>query len=336
MPIRVACKCGQQFAAKDELAGKLAKCPKCGQALQIPQPPKTAAPAKQTAAAPRAAAPAAARTPPVSSSLATLLDEVGIAAVAEDNRPRCPNCKEPMQPEAVLCVSCGFHVESGKQIKGVATALAAEKDTYGLAGEEGHAAAALRALKSAERMIRDDAAEEYKIRTQGMPTWALVLAFAGVVSFCVTMSVLPTGQALAISGWVLIVGAALVSLVCNVFLIVAAFTESLACGLMFLFVPFYSLIYVFTRWKTCKKFFIIILLCQLPSGLGGFLLGLSGNFQEESGKSWRSGEPAAVVACREQPRTETPPCPTAPCCPATHFAPFPRDPGGRNGKGRCG
>ena len=38
MPIKVTCQCGQQFAARDELAGKRAKCPKCGTVLTIPQP----------------------------------------------------------------------------------------------------------------------------------------------------------------------------------------------------------------------------------------------------------------------------------------------------------
>lgn len=36
MPISVACQCGQQFQAKEALAGKRVKCPKCGNALSIP------------------------------------------------------------------------------------------------------------------------------------------------------------------------------------------------------------------------------------------------------------------------------------------------------------
>src|SRR2546428_11367635 len=36
MPIPVSCQCGQSFRAKDDLAGKRVKCPKCGQVLQIP------------------------------------------------------------------------------------------------------------------------------------------------------------------------------------------------------------------------------------------------------------------------------------------------------------
>lgn len=36
MAINVKCGCGQEFMAKDELAGKKVKCPKCGQILAIP------------------------------------------------------------------------------------------------------------------------------------------------------------------------------------------------------------------------------------------------------------------------------------------------------------
>jgi hypothetical protein len=38
MPIKVACQCGQRFAANDALAGKRVKCPKCGGVLAIPRP----------------------------------------------------------------------------------------------------------------------------------------------------------------------------------------------------------------------------------------------------------------------------------------------------------
>ncbi|MCH7727868.1 MAG: hypothetical protein IH991_15520, partial [Planctomycetes bacterium] len=36
MPIPVACQCGQKFQAKETLAGKRVKCPKCGGVLSIP------------------------------------------------------------------------------------------------------------------------------------------------------------------------------------------------------------------------------------------------------------------------------------------------------------
>jgi RsiW-degrading membrane proteinase PrsW (M82 family) len=39
MAIEVSCDCGGRFRAKDELAGRRVKCPKCGAALTIPLPP---------------------------------------------------------------------------------------------------------------------------------------------------------------------------------------------------------------------------------------------------------------------------------------------------------
>lgn len=38
MSIQVACQCGQQFSAKDELAGKRVRCPACQNPLDIPAP----------------------------------------------------------------------------------------------------------------------------------------------------------------------------------------------------------------------------------------------------------------------------------------------------------
>ena len=68
MPIKVACQCGQQFVAKDELAGKRVKCPKCGTALTIPQPGAGQGGAKQ--------------------QLSDLLDDAGLRAGLR----RCPGC----------------------------------------------------------------------------------------------------------------------------------------------------------------------------------------------------------------------------------------------------
>ena len=38
MPIIVSCECGKRFRARDELAGRRAKCPNCGAVLTIPKP----------------------------------------------------------------------------------------------------------------------------------------------------------------------------------------------------------------------------------------------------------------------------------------------------------
>ena len=106
MPISIACKCGQKFAAKDSLAGKTVKCPKCGQPLKIPKsgPDSAEAAVKESA-------------PGLNSSnpLHDLLDEVGVTASATGRR--CSECGADLTPEAIICIQCGFNTETGKQLK---------------------------------------------------------------------------------------------------------------------------------------------------------------------------------------------------------------------------
>ena len=98
MPIAVACQCGAKFAAKDELAGKTVKCPKCSQPLVI----AAAAPGVPTAA-----------KWPGDPLIAKLFDEVGLTA--SKTGFRCPKCRSDVQQGAVLCVNCGTNLETGKQ-----------------------------------------------------------------------------------------------------------------------------------------------------------------------------------------------------------------------------
>jgi hypothetical protein len=55
MPIAFSCSCGRKINAKDEHAGKKAKCPACGQVVTVPSPAKASASAGAAAARPKAA-----------------------------------------------------------------------------------------------------------------------------------------------------------------------------------------------------------------------------------------------------------------------------------------
>lgn len=284
MPIPVACKCGQKFAAKDEFAGKVMKCPKCGNGLEIPAPPQGQAatkpnPALQARGAATArSAPAAPRGP----SLADLFDEAGVKPEVADNRPRCPQCKEPMATaDAILCVNCGFNVETGKRLHGLATAHGADKNLYGLTDEGGHGSAAKSVLRKAEKAIKDDKIEEYKIRTQGMPVWALAIMFGCLVTFGVGMSTLPAAQALWWTGIVLAILPGAVGFIHNIMILVIAFNESAKEGVCCLLIPFYIVYYSCTRWKQCGRLFTIMVICSVLSGLGGGLTGISPQFKVE-------------------------------------------------------
>src|SRR6185436_18452823 len=101
MPIKVTCACGAAFAAKDELAGRAVKCPKCQQPLKIPA-------AGGAPAAPKKPAPAPA---PGGSSLnlgsevqrgasaSDAFSDVGLGQQAAGMRP-CPGCGAPLAQNA--------------------------------------------------------------------------------------------------------------------------------------------------------------------------------------------------------------------------------------------
>ncbi len=109
MAISARCKgCGVGFKAKDTLAGKKVKCPKCAQPILIPKSPKTSQ--TQVKNAPAKAASGGAYNP-----LLDLLDEVEVKSVTRG--PVCPSCNGAMTPNAVVCVECGYNVETGEQLK---------------------------------------------------------------------------------------------------------------------------------------------------------------------------------------------------------------------------
>ena len=56
----------------------------------------------------------------------------------------------------------------------------------------------------------------------------------------------------------------LIALIGSIWFLVVAFKESFGCGLLCMFVPFYSLYYTFSRWKTTKiPFFVSLAGCAI-------------------------------------------------------------------------
>lgn len=104
MPIRMQCQCGQVLGVKEEFAGKVVKCPKCQTAMRVPQP--------------QAAGAAAGGSQALGGGLDSLFDDVGIKS-AKDRAPTCPSCRAVVQPNAVLCVNCGFDFRSGEMRRSV-------------------------------------------------------------------------------------------------------------------------------------------------------------------------------------------------------------------------
>lgn len=112
MPIRTHCvECNAVFQAKDTLAGKKVKCPKCSAPVLIG--------ASRIGVGVKSAKGTAGVKPAAKSAynpLIGLLDEADIKSVVKKG-PLCPNCSAEMKPGGVICVSCGYNIETGKRLK---------------------------------------------------------------------------------------------------------------------------------------------------------------------------------------------------------------------------
>jgi hypothetical protein len=200
------------------------------------------------------------------------LDEVGFHVHEdEDNAQFCPACDEKMSDHALLCVKCGYNLETGKFAKGLGGSGAAAA-----AGKaEGHAGAAEMLLKKAQHAIYVDAQEEKEQRRQGAPIWLLATGLILILTFAIGLSFLPRGTAFRIAGivWMSILGLAYTWF--TIKLIVIAFSESWVTGLMYLFVPFYALYFIITRWDKCSGTFFMVFILGILWNIGWALVQMS-------------------------------------------------------------
>lgn len=104
MAIKAKCgSCNVGFTAKDALAGKTVKCPKCKNPLKVPQ---KSAPKKPVAAA---------ASPQAHNPLLDLLDEAGVESMPRG--PICENCGSEIAADAIICVQCGYNMATGQTIQ---------------------------------------------------------------------------------------------------------------------------------------------------------------------------------------------------------------------------
>jgi len=106
MAIKVKCNCGVRFQAKDQLAGKKVKCPKCSNPIRIPNPQAAAVTSSSSAPAPV-------------SPLEDLLNEIGVSQNAPATGPLCPSCQSSIKANDILCVQCGYDLKTGQRLETV-------------------------------------------------------------------------------------------------------------------------------------------------------------------------------------------------------------------------
>jgi predicted Zn finger-like uncharacterized protein len=268
MPLAVVCPhCGKQFNAKDELAGKRVKCSQCAGVISIPAA-SAAAPANPAARSPakpaggnavaqpakRGAAPATMGTNPMRQpgpmqqpphmqqpgGVADILDdnkmgELVSATILRPGETMCPNCRAAVPMGGSMCVKCGFDFRAGKVFRTVVP-------------------------KPPDPRIR---------KTLGA-LGALALVIVGIVVTSGLLIAVPIawnsfGLEKIDIAWknygmsAIVLGGAL-TLLFNASILADAFKEGPGRGLMYLFVPGYSIYFICTRWSICAKPFFASLI----------------------------------------------------------------------------
>lgn len=101
-PIAVACTCGAKLRVPTAAAGKKVKCPKCGEAISVPEGANTQPPAAEPDVATESAAPEKPSVSPASSAAAPLLAACScgatlkVPATAGGKTVKCPKCSNPV------------------------------------------------------------------------------------------------------------------------------------------------------------------------------------------------------------------------------------------------
>lgn len=242
MPIKVACKCGAAFAAKDELAGRTLACPKCKQPLKIV--------AAQAAGAPAAVAAAAAPH-----ANADLFDGLGMKA-RDTTVPRCPGCNADLPPNAVLCVKCGYNIKLGRRMQTIS--MSGEGPAVASGGGHGAGVTSMLMARAAAAAEEDEIAEKSKTK-EGMPLWLLFVGLFACVLFGIVMSLIPQTTALAGTGMLLLFAAGLLQLYAWVGIIVVGFKHHPLVGMGLFFGDIVAavvilLIGVLINWLTESAF----------------------------------------------------------------------------------
>jgi hypothetical protein len=269
MPIKVQCACGAAFAAKDELAGRTVKCPKCQQPLAIPAAASAAPAAARQPAAPR---PMSAPLPsqaaaPAGQSTGDLFDEMGMQAPQAGKIP-CPGCATPMPVEAIICIKCGFNKRIGRRMETV-KGVGSGPDIPG-----GHGVTVDELLSKAARTIDEDKEEERKKTSEGMPWWVYLIGITVVVGFMIGMMLIPQGTAMRVAGWTVIVLGWLVAMYSGIRLLIIAFQEGAIHGVLYILFWPYQIYFIIMHWDKCGGFFLMNLVAGffMAGGFGAIVM----------------------------------------------------------------
>jgi hypothetical protein len=116
--IKAKCEtCFKEFEVPPEKAGDTVPCERCGEPVRVPGKGKTRRAAPEPTASTRTASAAA---PAPNMPRQSLIEEEfaagGMPTMPTAGQMFCPNCRNIIPVNAVLCVKCGFKIESGRMM----------------------------------------------------------------------------------------------------------------------------------------------------------------------------------------------------------------------------
>lgn len=213
MPITVTCQCGKSFQAKDELAGRTMQCPSCGAGLHIPG----------------------------GGNMGDLLTEAGLETRTGDS---CPNCNAELPENAVLCVQCGYNIQTGQRMQ----TLTATGERVGMSETE------KMLYKAATDLEKEPVRHDEGYGSMGGAWLTLAIMAVGLViglglMFAAFKWIDAGGntratQVMFVIGW-------LMSVIGNIWILTIAFKESVLQGVLCIVIPLYIFLYMIVNFDDC-------------------------------------------------------------------------------------
>ncbi len=168
--------CGKRFQWTTDIADRKAQCPACHKRIRIPTVPGRVADAVDPL-------PQAPKAPARKQESGTYeLDLTGIDETIVEPPPtpaqqaaaqtgRCPACNQPIKPDAVICIKCGYNLKKGKRMQ---TAIAQGEAAEGAAPAGGMPSAGTSPIAAALDG-REDEASASKFVDLWLPLGLIIL-----------------------------------------------------------------------------------------------------------------------------------------------------------------
>lgn len=223
MSISVTCEgCRRRFQATDKLAGKKAKCPRCGEVIPVPE------------------------TEPPQARTSSSAGSPGEEEAAAEFALCCSSCHARLASDAVLCVRCGTDQRTGRQVE----ASPASRKAVAVDGEE------------TERPVVGTASETGREAVWRTLVLVLLLGVVASVSaglgWLLAAKLDPSFMGIAPYLRILV---SLPTVFYFLKLAAEAFFDNVLSGLLFIFLPFYWIYYLASNWDDLEGMFLPYIIC---------------------------------------------------------------------------